>query len=96
MASEKQPWGIFPLETFLGNIPTLTSNQTGINEFVSNNDFIFKTGDIRDLSEKIFSVLNNPEFYQKKVEKISNEIDNNFSWKGYSKRFYNLLEETVK
>lgn len=93
MASETQPWGIFPLETFLGNIPTITSNQIGINEFIPNDDFVFKMGNIDELSNKISSIIENYEDYQKKVEKISIEINRNYSWKGYSNRFYKILKE---
>lgn len=92
MASETQPWGIFPLEAILGKIPTITSDQIGINEFIDNDDFVFKMGDINQLASKIEEIIDNYEFYKNKTLKLSKIVDENYSWKGYSNRIYDVLK----
>lgn len=96
MASETQPWGIFPLEAILGNIPTITSSQIGINEFIDNDEFIYEMGNVNELASKIEEIISNYDYFKEKTLKLSKVVDENYSWKGYSKRVYNILKEVSK
>ena len=96
MASENQPWGIFPLETMLGGIPTITSNQTGINDFIDNDDFIFKIGNIENLADKIEEIIEDYDFYKNKTLKLSKVINEKYSWQEYSNKIYKILKKISK
>ena len=96
MASKVQPWGIFPLEAILGGIPTITSNQIGSNEFIDNDEFIFETTNIEDLASKIEEIIDNYEFYKNKTLKLSEFVEKNYSWQGYSNRIYKILKNVSK
>lgn len=96
MASETQPWGIFPLEAILGGIPTITSNQIGMNEFVDNDEFIYEMGNIKDLASKIEEIIGDYGYFKEKTLELSKVVDRNYSWKGYSKRVFEILEEVSK
>lgn len=96
MASETQPWGIFPLEAILAGIPTITSDEVGVNEFINNDEFIFKMGNIEELALKIENIIDNYEFYKNKTLKLKKEVEENYSWEGYSKRVFNILKNVSK
>ncbi|WP_297897472.1 glycosyltransferase family 4 protein [Methanobrevibacter sp.] len=96
---EYQPWGIFPLESMLGGIPTIISSSCGIIEIFDKEtifDFIVETGDINSLYNKIQDIIENKEYYSKKTNKISEFIRNNYSWEEYSKRVYNEFSKFLE
>lgn len=96
MAAESQPWGIFPLEAILAEIPVITSDEVGANEIIDNEDFIYRMGKVEELALKIEDVINNYEFYKNKTLKLKKYVDENYSWRGYSKRVYNILKNVSK
>jgi len=93
---ELQPWGIFPLETILGGIPTIVSDQCGIAEIVNNHIPVVKLGDIEQLAIKIVEVKENYKEYVLKTLKLSKFISKNYSWENYSKKMifaFNSIED---
>ena len=83
---EAQPWGIFPLETILGGIPTLISDQCGVKDVLPPDYPVIRTGDINELANKILEIKDNYGYYKQKTIKISKIIAGNYSWEAYSKR----------
>lgn len=96
MASEIQPWGIFPLETILGYIPTITSNQIGVNEFIDNSDFVYEMGNVEELKSKISQILDNYEEYQNKTILLAKEVQDKCTWESYSKRIFKIFSKELK
>lgn len=92
---EAEPWGIFPLETMLGGIPTIISNQCGVKDILPNDYSIVETGNIEQLANKIVEVRENYREYKKKTFNISKKISSEYSWEAYSKRMENVFNEAV-
>lgn len=92
---ESEPWGIFPLETILGGITTIVSDQCGVKDIVDE-DLVVETGNIQKLAEKILEVVADPDVYSAKTKRSSMIIQNNYSWQTYTKRmegyFSRMLE----
>ncbi len=92
---ESEPWGIFPLETILGGITTIISDECGVKDILPDNELVVETGNIEQLSEKILDVKNNMEHYRKWTENASKLIAEEYSWKSYTKRMENFFKKTV-
>ncbi|MTK63895.1 MAG: glycosyltransferase family 4 protein [Methanobacterium sp.] len=92
---ESEPWGIFPLETILGGITTIISDECGVKEILPDNEFVVETGNIEELSKKILDVKENKEHYKKWTEKASRLIRDEYSWKSYAKRMENFFKKTI-
>ena len=88
---ESEPWGIFPLETMLGGINTIISNQCGVADVLPNNKFVIETGNIQQLANKIVDVKENCSEYKSETLVASKIIKENYSWKAYSKRMENIF-----
>lgn len=93
---ELHPWGIFPLETILSGIPTIISDQCGINDFISNQIFRVETGNIIEISAKILEILNNYDFYKEETNKLAKIISQEYSWESHAKKMLNILKESSK
>lgn len=92
---ESEPWGIFPLETILGGITTIISDECGVKEILPDNEIVVETGNIGELSKKILDVKENKEHYKKWTEKASKLIREEYSWKSYAKRMENFFKKTI-
>lgn len=92
---ETEPWGIFPLETMLGKIPTIISNQCGVKDILPHDYSIVETGDINQLADKILEVKENYRRYKNRTYEISKMISKKYSWEAYSKRMENVFNEAV-
>lgn len=94
---QSEPWGIFPLETIMAQIPTIISDQCGINDILPKYQFIIQTGNIDQLSDKILYIFRNYDKSIKYTIKIGNYLSEQYSWKEYTKRmlskFVSCLEE---
>ena len=92
---ESEPWGIFPLETMLGGINTIISDQCGVADVLPNNNLVIETGNIKQLADKILDVKENSSKYHVETLNASKIIRDNYSWESYSKRmeneFYSLV-----
>ncbi|MGB9201634.1 glycosyltransferase family 4 protein [Methanobacterium sp.] len=88
---ESEPWGIFPLETMLGGINTIISDQCGAADVLPNNKFVIETGNIKQLANKILDVKENFDEYNNETMIASKIIRENYSWKAYSKRMENIF-----
>ncbi|MGB9937047.1 MAG: glycosyltransferase family 4 protein [Methanobacterium sp.] len=93
---ESEPFGIFPLETILGEIPTIISDQCGCKEILSKDYPIIKTGDINGLAGQILDIFNNNKKYKGITNKNAKIISENYSWENYSKRMETLFKKTLK
>lgn len=87
-----EPFGIFPLETILGGIPTIVSDQCGCREILSDDSPVVKTGDVNELSNKALDIYNNLGKYKKITLENSKNISQNYSWEAYSKRIGKIFE----
>lgn len=88
---ESEPFGIFPLETILGGIPTIISDQCGAKEILTSDCPIIETGNIRQLSDKILEINDNYGKYRKIALKNSKIISEKYSWKVYSEKMEKIL-----
>jgi len=88
---ESEPWGIFPLETILGGINTIISDQCGAADVLPNNKFVIETGNIKQLANKILDVKENFDEYKHETMIASKIIRENYSWKAYSKRMEDIF-----
>ena len=92
---ESEPWGIFPLETMLGGINTIISDQCGVADILPNNKFVIETGNIKQLANKILDVKENYNDYKDETLLASKIISENYSWKAYSKRMENIFYRVI-
>lgn len=93
---ESEPWGIFPLETILGGITTIISDQCGVVDILPDNHPVIETGNIKQLANKILDVKNNYNVYKNETLKTSKLISKNYSWESYSKRMENNFILTLE
>ncbi|KAF5086886.1 Glycosyl transferases group 1 [anaerobic digester metagenome] len=97
---ESEPWGIFPLETILGGIPTIISDQCGVKDILPHDHPVVETGNIKQLANKILEVKDNYEEYRNKSLKTAKILSENYSWEAYSKRmeknFIEILNNEFK
>ena len=92
---ESEPWGIFPLETLLGNIPTVISDQCGMKSVLPDNDLIVETGNIEEISNKILDIYKNYEDYKFKTSQIAKIVRAEYSWETYTKRMLECFNELI-
>jgi len=92
---ELEPWGIFPLETILGGIPTVISNQCGIKNILPSNYPIVEKGNIKQLADSILKIYENQDLYKKRTFKASKMIEKNYSWESYSRRMESYFQKTI-
>ncbi|AEG18291.1 MAG: glycosyltransferase family 4 protein [Methanobacterium paludis] len=93
---ESEPWGIFPLETILGGIPTIISDQCGVKDILPDDHFVVETGNIKQLVDKIVEIKDNYDEYKDKTLKTSETISENYSWEAYSKRMENIFNKIIE
>lgn len=93
--SEAEPWGIFPLETILGKIPTIISNQCGVKDILPSDYPVVETGNIKQLANKILEIRDDYKEYKHKTAEISKMIAQKYSWEAYSKRMENIFKSAV-
>ncbi|ADZ09221.1 glycosyl transferase group 1 [Methanobacterium lacus] len=92
---EYEPWGIFPLETILGGITTIISDECGVKEVLPDDSMVVETGNIEELSNKILDVHENMEHYRNWTKKASKLIAEEYSWKAYAKRMENFFKNVI-
>jgi len=92
---ESEPWGIFPLETILGGIPTIISDQCGMKDILPYNHLIVETGNIKQLADKILEVKAQNDYYRNITLKTSKIISENYSWKSYSRRLEKIFYKKI-
>jgi Glycosyltransferase len=93
--SESEPWGIFPLETILGGIPTIISDQCGIKDILPEYNPVVETGNIKDLACKIVEIKNNYSEYKHKTFETSKLVSKKYSWDAYSRRMENIFNRSL-
>jgi glycosyltransferase involved in cell wall biosynthesis len=92
---EAQPWGIFPLETILGGIPTIISDQCGIRDVLPDDYFVVQTGNIKQLASKILEIKEDRKGYLLKTVKLSANISEKYSWENYAKRMVDVFRKVL-
>ena len=93
--SEAEPWGIFPLETILGRIPTIISDQCGVKDILPADNPVVETGNIQELANKILEIRDNYNDYKHRTVEISKIVSKKYSWEAYSKRMENIFDKTL-
>ena len=92
---ELQPWGVFPLETILGGIPTIISDQCGIIDILPNDFPIVKTGHINELASKILEIEENYVEHVNKAKNVAKIISEKYSWESYTKRMLDVFNNSL-
>lgn len=90
---EAEPWGIFPLETILGGIPTIISDQCGVKDILPKDNPVVETGNIKQLADKIIEIEDNYDEYKHRTVKTSKMVSKKYSWEAYSRRMENILKQ---
>jgi glycosyltransferase involved in cell wall biosynthesis len=91
-----EPWGIFPLETILGGIPTIISDQCGVKDILPSDYPVVETENINQLSSKILEIKDNYSKYKHKTAEISKMVSQKYSWKAYSERMENIFQRCIR
>ncbi len=92
---ELQPWGIFPLETILGGIPTIISDECGIIDILPKDFPVVKTGHINDLVNKILEIEENYEKHINKAINVKKILSEKYSWESYTKRMLDVFNNSL-
>ena len=92
---EAEPWGIYPLETILGGIPTIISDQCGVKDILNGYDPVIQTGNIEQLANKILEIKENYREYKNKTAEASKLISEKYSWEAYSRRMENIFDSAI-
>jgi glycosyltransferase involved in cell wall biosynthesis len=92
---ESEPWGMFPLETMLGRIPTIISDHCGITDVLPEYPYVVSLGDTEQMAIKILEIRDNPSETAKETRKISKYIADNFSWESYSTKMLNSFKDIL-
>ena len=88
MPSVSEPFGIAPLEAMLYDVPVLMSRQSGVSEVIHNAlkvDF----WDVREMANKIYSVLTYPGLATEMVKNCREELKN-IKWENAAKQLQNI------
>lgn len=88
MPSVSEPLGIAPLEAMLYDVPVLMSRQSGVSEVIRNAlkvDF----WDVREMANKIYSVLTYPGLATEMVKNCREELKN-IKWENAAKQLQNI------
>ncbi|MCI0503522.1 glycosyltransferase family 4 protein [Candidatus Micrarchaeota archaeon] len=92
---EAQPWGIFPLEAILAEIPTVISDECGVRDVLTRSIPVVKTGDTAALAEKISNMIDAPDDYREGISENKKIIEKNYSWEAYSEKMLALFKEAA-
>lgn len=92
---ESEPWGIFPLETILGGITTVVSDQCGVKDLVDK-ELVVETGNVQELADKILEVVADPMKFSEKTLRSANLIQKNYSWQAYTERMEQYFSSVIK
>lgn len=92
IASEKEGWGIGVIESNAAGTPVVGYSAPGLIDSINNgySGLLAKSGDIKDLSEKILYLLKN-ESDRNKLSQNAIEWSRNFSWDKAAKLFYEKI-----
>ncbi len=71
-------FGIPPLESVAVKIPTLSSNQTAMSDFVFMSDFLFNPHNYEEFKTKLRTALDNG--YDNKLNSLSDCVKNKYDW----------------
>jgi glycosyltransferase involved in cell wall biosynthesis len=95
LIGERQPWGIFPLETLMMGIPTIVSDEVGMRNIIPPKCIsVSKMGDIRDLAINILDVYLRYDEYRNNIKKynVRKMLSEKYSWGEYTKRMIAIYE----
>jgi len=90
MPSVSEPFGIAPLEAMLRDVPVIISKQSGVSEILRN---VLKVDfwDVRELANKIVSVLRYPALSREMVER-SREALRRIHWENAAEKIMTVYE----
>ncbi len=93
MPSVSEPFGITPLEALKNKTPVIISKQSGVSEVLKNClkvDF----WDVRELANKIISVLDHAPLHEMLTEEGHQEVQS-FNWDESARKCKNVFEEAI-
>ena len=92
---ESEPWGIFPLETIIGGIPTIISDQCGAISALPDDYFVVPTGSITEIAKNILEIYNQYDRSLEKTANIGKCIVKDYSWSNYSKKMEEIFRKSL-
>jgi glycosyltransferase involved in cell wall biosynthesis len=90
--SSQESFGLCVLEAMGMGLPVIVPKSGGAYEITGSSSLSFVPHNSKDLAEKIFALLSDPELYYKQSEK-SIQRSKLFSWKKAAKEYYALYEK---
>lgn len=82
---------LVPYEMIATNLPVIEFEEGTFNYFFDENSAIITSFDYRDLSEKLFSCINNPSLLEEMTNNAYDQIKN-LSWKKSAKQFEEIIK----
>ncbi|MDD5178471.1 MAG: glycosyltransferase family 4 protein [Candidatus Nanoarchaeia archaeon] len=94
--SMKEGWGLTAIDAAASGTAIINADSPGLRETVLDNEngFLYKYGNIEELSEKIIKILTDSEL-RKKFEKKGIEFGKQFDWNRINEKFFNLINNFI-
>lgn len=99
MSSHSEGFGLAAVEAMASSKPVIASDVAGLRDVVGDSGILFKSGNDRDLAQKITDLISNPEFYAdvcKKCAKRAIYFDIKTTHEKYMKLYDSVLIKTIK
>ncbi|MEI2401377.1 glycosyltransferase [Niallia taxi] len=93
MPNWKEQFGRVLVEAMACGIPVLGSSSGGIPEVINDERFVFREGNIDELSGKIRGITNNSSLRIENIKNGVNRVENLYSWEAISQYYYEVLKE---
>ncbi|MBQ4518410.1 MAG: glycosyltransferase family 4 protein [Clostridia bacterium] len=95
LASSVEQATVSILDSMSYGLATISTSYNGTADYIRQGEtgYVFKTGDAQDLSEKIEIYLQNPELVEKHGKEAIREVQEDFSFESYYRKFMSVIEE---
>lgn len=92
-----EPFGIVALEAMAAQIPLITTNAGGLDEFIvdGRNALKVNTGDPFQLAGSILRILNDPKRSEEMVERAYREVVSVYNWDIIAEKTYQLYRKVL-
>jgi glycosyltransferase involved in cell wall biosynthesis len=87
--------GLTPLEALVCGTPVIVTKECGEIIDAAHCGYFVQYGDVEDLKDKIFYVLNNPEEARATVIRGTEYLNENLSWENIARRVEQLYENVI-
>lgn len=92
--NKNQTWGLTVIEAMALGLPVIVSDDSGVSEVIKHGEtgFIFRQGDIEELSFLMQEVINDKNASRKMAERGLNFAQSNFSWSKYAENMASYFQ----